>query len=131
MQSMDQLSADETWDQLYPTLYPTVVVVWMSLEQEIVSCSFEVCYSPPTAGLHQLRVQVGGTDILDEPLTVEVMPRKAGQTFNSFSMPAGVAITNNGQLIVAEWGKDSITITSRTTARRSAASENVAREECS
>ena len=104
MQSMDQLSADETWDQLYPTLYPTVVVVWMSLEQEIVSCSFEVCYSPPTAGLHQLRVQVGGTDILDEPLTVEVMPRKAGQTFNIFSMPAGVAITNNGKLIVAEWG---------------------------
>ena len=100
MQSMDQLSADETWDQLYPT----VVVVWLSLEQEIVSCSFEVCYSPPTAGLHQLRVQVGGTDILDEPLTVEVMPRKAGQTFNIFSMPAGVAITNNGKLIVAEWG---------------------------
>ena len=55
---------------------------------------------------------MGGTYILDESLTVEVMPRKAGQTFNSFSMPAGVAITNNGKLIVAEWGKDSITISS-------------------
>ena len=106
--SSDSLSSELISCQLSPVADPTLV--FKCVVHQVAPGSFEVCYSPPTAGLHQLRVQVGGTDILDEPLTIEVMPRKAGQIYNSLSMPAGVAITNGGQLIVAEWGKDSITI---------------------
>ena len=47
-------------------------------------------YSPPTAGLHQLRVQEGGTDT---PLNVEVMPRRAGQIFTDLMKPTELAIT--------------------------------------
>ena len=59
--------------QLSPVAYPTLVV--KCVVQQVTPGRFEVRYSPPTAGLHQLRVQVGGTDILDTPLNVEVMPR--------------------------------------------------------
>ena len=33
---------------------------------------------------------MGGTDILDTPLNVEVMPRAAGQTFTGLSVPRGL-----------------------------------------
>ena len=80
--------------------------------------SFEVYYSPPTAGLHQLRVQVGGTNILDTPLNVEVRARKAGQTFTGLSDPRGLAITREGNLIVADCGKHCITIIDPTNGRK-------------
>ena len=54
---------------------------------QAASGSFDVRCSPriPTAGLHQLRVQVGRADIFATPLNVEVMPRRAGQTFTDLS----------------------------------------------
>ena len=54
-------------------------------------------------------VQVGGTDILGTPLTVEVMPRKPGKSFPDLSNPAGVAITK-GHLFVAESDSSCVTI---------------------
>ena len=86
----------------------TTLVVRCAVHQ-VSPGSFEVRYSPPTAGLHQLRVQVGGTDILDTPLNVEVMPRRAVRTFTGLSKPAGLAITREGHLIVADRGKHCIT----------------------
>ena len=74
--------------QLSPIADPTLVS--KCVIHQVTPGSFEVCYSPPTAGLHQLRVQVGGTDILDTPLNVEVMPRKAGQTFTNLLGPEGL-----------------------------------------
>ena len=73
------LSSEQVSCQLSPVADPTLVV--RCVVHQVAPGSFEVRYSPPTAGLHQLRVQVGGTDILDTPLNVEVMPRRAGQTF--------------------------------------------------
>ena len=77
------------------------------LVRQVTPGSFEVCY-PPTAGPHQLKVQVGGTDIIVMPLNVEVMPRKAGRAFTDLSSTRGLAITRDGRLIVAEHNKHRI-----------------------
>ena len=71
--------------------------------------SFEAHYSPPTAGPHRFMVQVGGTDILDTPQTVEVMPRKPGNTFSDLSIPVGVAL-QGGHLFVAEFNSSCVTV---------------------
>ena len=64
---------------------------------QVAPGSFEVWYPPPTAGVHQLGANVGGIDILDTPLNVEVMPRTAGQTFTGLSVSRGlyIAITRD------------------------------------
>ena len=110
------LSSEQVSCQLSPVADPTLVV--KCVVHQVTPGSFEVRYSPPTAGLHQLRVQVGGTDILDTPLNVEVMPRRAEQTFTDLSQPAGLAITREGHLIVAEYNKHCITIIDPTNGRK-------------
>ena len=110
------LSSEQVSCQLSPVADPTPVV--RCVVHQVAPGSFEVRYSPPTAGLHQLRVQVGGTNILDTPLNVEVMPRRAGQTFTDPSKSAGLAITREGHLIVAEWSKHCITIIDPTNGRK-------------
>ena len=110
------LSSEQVSCQLSPVADPTLVV--RCVVHQVAPGSFEVRYPPPTAGLHQLRVQVGGTDILDTPLNVEVMPRRAGQTFTDLSVPRGLAITREGHLIVAEYGKHCITIIDPTNGKK-------------
>ena len=107
------LSSEQVSCQLSPVADPTLVV--RCVVHQVTPGSFEVCYPPSTAGLHQLRVQVGGTDILDTPLNVEVIPRK---TFTDLSSPRGLAITKEGHLIVAERGKHCITIIDPTNGRK-------------
>ena len=102
--------------QLSPVADPTLA--FRCVVHQVALGSFEVHYSPPTAGLHQLRVQVGGTDILDTPLSVQVMPRKAGQTFTDLSGPQGLAITREGFLIVTEFNKHCITIIDSSNGRK-------------
>ena len=118
------LSSEQVSCQLSPVAYPTLVV--KCVIHQVTPGSFEVRYSPPTAGLHQLRVQVGGTDILDAHLNVEVMPsevmpRRAGRIFTDLSNPRGLAFTKEGHLIVTEWqdlGKHCITIIDPTNGRK-------------
>ena len=110
------LSSEQVSCQLSPVADPTLVV--RCVVHQVAPGSFEIRYPPPTAGLHQLRVQVGGTNILDTPLNVEVMPRRAGQTFTDLSKPAGLAITREGHLIVADSGKHCITIIDPTNGRK-------------
>ena len=109
------LSSEQVSCQLSPVADPTLVV--KCVVHQVTPGRFEVCY-PPTAGPHQLRVQVGGTDILDTPLNVEVMPRRAGQTFTDLSAPKGLAITREGHLIVVECDKHCITIIDPTNGRK-------------
>ena len=110
------LSAEQVSCHLSPVADPTLIV--RCVVDQVSPDSFEVYYSPPTAGLHQLRVKVGGTNILDTPLNVEVRPRKAGQTFTGLSDPRGLAITREGHLIVADCGKHCITIIDPTNGRK-------------
>ena len=110
------LSSEQVSCQLSPVADPTLVV--RCVVHQVTPGSFEVHYSSPTAGLHQLRVQVGGTDIFDTPLNVEVMPRRAGKTFTGLLVHSGLAITREGHLIVAECGKNCITIIDPTNGRK-------------
>ena len=116
--SATPLSSEQVSCQLSPVADPTLVVRCVIHQLQVTPGNFEVRYSPPTAGLHQLRVQVGGTDILDTPLNIEVMPRRAGQTFTDLSGPQGLAITREGHLVVAEDGKHCITIIDPTNGRK-------------
>ena len=116
LSSAAPLSSEQVSCQLSPVADPILVVECVT--HQVAPGSFEVHYSPPTAGLHQLRVQVGGTDILDTPLNVEVMARKAGKIFTDLSNPNGLAITREGHLIVTECGKHSITIIDPTNGRK-------------
>ena len=110
------LSSELVSCQLSPVADPTLVV--RCVVHQVAPGSFEVRYSPPTAGLYQLRVDVGGTDILGTPLNVEVMPRRAGQTFTDLSDPRGLTITREGNLIVVEDQKHCITIIGSTNGRK-------------
>ena len=56
---------------------------------------------------------MGGADILDAPLTVEVEPRKVRQRYTNLSDPCGLAVTQ-GHLVVAEWDEHCITIINMT-----------------
>ena len=114
--SASPLSSEQVSCQLSPVADPTLVV--KCVIHQVTPGRFEVRYSPPTAGPHQLRVQVGGTDILDTPLNVEDMPRRAGQTFTDLSDPQGLAITREGHLIGVEYGKHRITIIDPTNGRK-------------
>ena len=114
LSSSAPLSSEQVSCQLSPVADPTLVV--RCVVHQVTPGSFEVRYSPPTAGLRQLRVQVGGTDILDTHLNV--MPRRAGQTFTDLFYPQGLATMREGHLIVAECGKHCITIIDPTNGRK-------------
>ena len=108
LSSAAPFSSEQVSCQLSPVADPTLA--FRCVVHQVAPGSFEVHHSPPTAGLHQLRVKVGGTDILDTPLNVDVMPRKAGHTFTDLKSPRGLAITREGCLIVVEEYKHCITI---------------------
>ena len=110
------LSSELVSCQLSPVADPTLVA--RCIVYQVAPNNFEVRYPPPTAGLHQLMVQVGGTDILDTPLNVEVMPRRAGQTFTGLSDSRGLVITREGHLLAAERHKHCITIIDPTNGRK-------------
>ena len=97
--SNSPLSSELISCQLSPVADSTIV--FGCVAQRVAPCSYEVLYPPPTTGLYQLRVLVGGADILDTPFTVEITPRKAGQVYKGLQSPYGLAVTRDGQLIVA------------------------------
>ena len=93
--------------QLLPANNPTLE---FSCVPRHVSCgSFEVYYPLAAIGLHHLKIQVGGIDILDTPLNVQVIRRKQGRIFGP-TYPCGLVITQNDQLVVAEYKEYCITI---------------------
>ena len=116
LSSVAPFSSEQVSCQLSPVADPTLA--FRCVVHQLAPGSFEVRYSPPTASLHQLRVQVGGTDILDTPLNVQVMPRKAGQTFTDLKFSRGLAITREGCLIVVENDKHCLTIIDPSNARK-------------
>ena len=105
--SNSPISSDLVSCKLSPVVDSTVV--FSCAVHQDAPCSFEAHYSPPTVGPHQLMVQVGGTDILDTPLTVDVIPRKQREMFHNLSNPAGVAVWR-GHLFVAESDTSCVTI---------------------
>ena len=124
LSSATPLSSEQVSCQFSPVAYPTLA--FRCVVHQVAPGSFEVRYPPHITGPHQLRVQVGGTNILDTPLKVEfmpskageVMPRKAGQTFTDLKSPQGLAITREGHLIMTEFNKHCITIINPSNGRK-------------
>ena len=102
------LSCEMIYSQLSPIADPTVS--FPCVVHQVAPGSFEVRYSPSTAGHHHLRVQVGGTNLFDTPLNVEVMPRKAGQTFTGLT-----SILRGQGKVTSLWQNVAITVSQSST----------------
>ena len=101
------LSTEQVSCHLSSVADPTVVV--KCVVHQVAPGSFEVRYSSPSShGLHQLKVQVGGNDILETPLKI-MLPRKAGPKFTDLSRPAGIVFDKN-TLIIVQMSKHCVTL---------------------
>ena len=75
---------------------------------------YNITFTPSTRQ-DQLIVQVGGVDIPDSPFTIPVIPTpemrgKPVNTITGLDRPRGIAVRDNGDIVVAEWGAHCITI---------------------
>ena len=76
---------------------------------------YSISFVPHTIGKAQLIVQVGGVDVSGSPFTVPVMSLSAMRgkpvkTITGLHHPYGIAISNEGDIVVTEKGSDCITI---------------------
>ena len=76
---------------------------------------YNITFTPSTRGKHQLIVQVGGVDIPDSPFTLPVIPTlemrgKPVNDITGLNNPWGIAVSDNGDIVVAECEGHRITI---------------------
>ena len=76
---------------------------------------YNISFTPSTRGAHILTVQVGGVDIPDSPFTLPAIPtpQMRGEPVNiitGFNRPEGVAVCDNGDIVVAENDAHCVTI---------------------
>ena len=86
-----------------------------SVKESRQSGQYNVVFTPVTRGLHQLHIRVNDIEIPGSPLSipVSVPPEKRGTPLKAISGlrgPSGVAVTDNGLVIVSERGGHCITI---------------------
>ena len=75
---------------------------------------YEISYQPQHRGRHQLHIQVKGKHILNSPFTVPVLPNLTvpTNTIGGLQRPWGIALSEGGEIIVAENGGHCISIIS-------------------
>ena len=76
---------------------------------------YNITFTPSTRGKYQLIVQVGGIDIPDSPFTLPVIPTlemrgKPVNVITGLNGPNGIAVCDNGDIVVSENGAHCITI---------------------
>ena len=71
---------------------------------------YEISYCPQRRGRHQLHIRVEGTHISGSPSTVVVLTTTPTSTIRGLRDPWGVAVNERGQIIVAEFSGDCISI---------------------
>ncbi len=76
---------------------------------------YSITFTPSTRRHHQLVVQVGGADIPDSPFTLPVIPLpemrgEPGIIITGLKEPSGIAVCDNGDIVVAESGAHCVTI---------------------
>ena len=76
---------------------------------------YEILVAPATHGLHQLHVKVNGIEVTGSPLEIAVCvsPEKRSnevKTIGGLGGPAGIALADNGLIIVSESSRPAITI---------------------
>ena len=86
-----------------------------SVKESRQSGQYNVVFTPVTRGLHQLHVRVCDIEISGSPMNipVSVPPEKRGtpvKTISGLRGPSGVAVTDDGLVIVSERDRDCITI---------------------
>ena len=91
------------------------VLVHCSVKESKQSGQYNVIFTPVTRGLHQLHVRVYDTEVPGSPMSipVSVPPEKRGtavKTISGLRGPSGVALTDDGLVIVSESGTNCITI---------------------
>ena len=75
---------------------------------------YEISYQPQHRGRHQLHIRVKGKHILNSPFTVPVLPNLTvpTNTIGGLQRPWGIALSEGGEIIVAENGGHCISIIS-------------------
>ena len=86
-----------------------------SVKESSQSGQYSVVFTPLTRGIHQLHVTVNGANIPGSPVSVPVSvpPKMRGtpvKTITGIDGPRGVAVTDDGLVIVSEGGSHCITI---------------------
>ena len=84
------------------------------ITQTLQEEKYNITFTPSTRQ-YQLIVQVGGVDIPDSPFTLPVIPTpemrgKPVNTITGLNNPWGIAVCDNGDIVVAELGVYCITI---------------------
>ena len=79
---------------------------------------YNISFTPCTTGEHQLIVQVGGVDISGCPFTLPVIPSsvmrgKPVKTINKLNQPMGIAVHDDGDIVVAEFNAHCVTIVNK------------------
>ena len=106
-----------------------------SVKESRQSGQYNVFFTPVTRGLHHLHVRVNDIEISGSPMgiPVSVPPEKRGtpvKTISGLRDPSGVAVTDDGLVIVSERGGHCITILDKKGKKiRSFGSEGAGREQ--
>ena len=84
-----------------------------SVKESTQSGQYNIVFTPVTRGLHQLHVRVNDIEISGSPMSipVSVPPEKRGtpvKTITGLRGPAGIALTDDGRMIVCERDRDTI-----------------------
>ena len=79
---------------------------------------YNVSFTPCTTGEHQLTVQVGGVDISGSPFNLSVIPSSLVRGIPSkiicgLKKPLGIAVCDNGNVVVNEHGTHCITVVNK------------------
>ena len=82
---------------------------------ETQSGNYDITFTPHNEGNHDLTVQLGGINIFSSPITIPVTPSpemkgKIMKIIPELNMPHGVNVTENGEIIISEFGADCITV---------------------
>ena len=103
-------------------------ILWVASSQSVhVQCTvkessqsgqYNVVFTPFTRGQHQLHVTISGVTVPGSPISVPVtvpfkIRDKPIRTITGLSGPSGVAVTDNGLLVVSEWDSHCITVMDR------------------
>ena len=82
--------------------------------------NYNISFTPCPTGAYQLIVQVGGVDISGSPFAIPVMPSsvirgtcKPMKTIARIKGPWGIAVCDNGDIVVAECGAHCVTIVNK------------------
>ena len=89
-----------------------------SVKESSQSGQYSVVFTPFTRGIHQLHVTVNGSNIPGSPISVSVSvsPKMRGtrvKTITGIDRPRGVAVTDDGLVIVCEKRSHCITVLDR------------------